>query len=315
MKRISLALVAAAALVGAAACGDSTGPNTGSLDLSPAYSTVTLGFENVASTFNGGMPGEPWAPEPMGGMDGMGGHHMGGPRMGGGPMDGGLMGGGLGPMFLGGFGFDFGHGRHGDDHLNTANCSFNASSGRVECAAETRNGLTIVRSAAYSDASGTPQSAFDSLTTNTINTRITVSGTVTRRDSAVSTVSNSSDRTVTGLAKGSTQRTINGTSAGRETTVGKDSLGTFTAVRTVGDTTKNVVIPAPSAGSPPPFPSSGTVIRAMQATVTWASRSQSTSRREVITYNGSATANLVITQDGVTKNCTISLPRGRPVCQ
>lgn len=37
-------------------------------------------------------------------------------------------------------------------------------------------------------------------------------------------------------------------------------------------------------------------------------------RREVITYDGSATAKVIITENGTTKNCTIALPRGRPSC-
>jgi len=34
-----------------------------------------------------------------------------------------------------------------------------------------------------------------------------------------------------------------------------------------------------------------------------------------ITYNGSATATITITQDGTTKTCTLPLPHGMPVCQ
>ena len=37
-------------------------------------------------------------------------------------------------------------------------------------------------------------------------------------------------------------------------------------------------------------------------------------RREVITYDGSATAKIVITQDGTTKTCSLPLPRGMPTC-
>ena len=37
-------------------------------------------------------------------------------------------------------------------------------------------------------------------------------------------------------------------------------------------------------------------------------------RREVVTYNGTATASLVITQDGTTKTCTLPLPHGKPSC-
>ena len=39
------------------------------------------------------------------------------------------------------------------------------------------------------------------------------------------------------------------------------------------------------------------------------------SRREVITYDGTSTAKVVITKDGATKNCTMPLPFGRLQCQ
>lgn len=224
-----------------------------------------------------------------------------------------MMGGGLGDLFLGhGFGPGFGHGRFGDSILN--NCSFDAASGRVVCAAETHDGLTVNRSLAFTTASGMAQSAFDSLTTNTINTKIAVSGTITRRDSAVSTVNHASDRTVSGLATGSTQRTVNGTSAGRETTTGADTAGTFTVTRTMGDTILNVVVPVQASSTTPVYPTAGKVIRSAQATVTRSSGTTSTSRREVVTYDGSSTAKVEITQDGVTKSCTVELPRGRLVC-
>jgi hypothetical protein len=64
------------------------------------------------------------------------------------------------------------------------------------------------------------------------------------------------------------------------------------------------------------YPTAGTVIRAMSATVTVSGQSPSTSsRREVITYDGSATAKVVITQDGTTQNCTLPLPHARLTCQ
>jgi hypothetical protein len=34
----------------------------------------------------------------------------------------------------------------------------------------------------------------------------------------------------------------------------------------------------------------------------------------VVTYDGTATAKVVITRDGTTRNCTVALPRGRPSC-
>ena len=121
------------------------------------------------------------------------------------------------------------------------------------------------------------------------------------------------DRTVSGLASTSTQRTVNGTSAGTEATTGKDSAGTFSVARVIGDTTAGIVIPI--ASGKPSYPTAGSVIRSMRATITYTGKTPTTaSRREVVTYDGSATAKLVITRDGVTKNCTIALPRGRPAC-
>lgn len=271
-----------------------------------AFSSVLLGFNNAASSFAGGPDGgaAAWAPAGRGpGHDG--GH---------GPMGRDMLGGGLGDLFLGqGFGPHFGHGRFGDTSLPDR-CMFNAATGRVACPTETRNGLTIDRSVAFADAAGAVQAAFDSTTTNTVNSRVSVSGTVTRRDNATSTVQHASDRTVSGLAAGSAQRTINGTSAGNETTTGTNADGAFTVTRVMGDTTKNVVIPVPT-GDARPYPVTGSVTRSMQVTITRAGETTTSTRREVITFDGSDTARLVITRDGETKTCTLPLPRGRPTCQ
>ncbi len=220
--------------------------------------------------------------------------------------------GGIGDDFLGGaFGPGFGRGPFGHDSL-PGQCTFSPQTGRVTCAPQTVNGLTILRSAAYTTAAGTAQSAIDS-TTNTVNTRTEVSGMTARRDGDTSTVNHTSDRTVTGLAKGSTQRTVNGKSVGREATRGTNKQGHFTASRLAGDTTSGVVIPVVSSGVS--YPTAGTVIRAMTATVTYDGQSPATStRREVVTYDGSATAKVVITQDGTTKSCALPLPHGRLTC-
>ena len=118
---------------------------------------------------------------------------------------------------------------------------------------------------------------------------------------------------MTGLASTATQRTVNGTSAGTETTTGKDTAGTFTVARVIGDTTSGIIIPITSGR--PTYPTAGSVIRSMKVTLTYTGKTPaSSSRREVVTYDGTATAKLVITQDGTTKKCTIPLPRGRPTC-
>jgi len=134
-----------------------------------------------------------------------------------------------------------------------------------------------------------------------------------RRDNDTSFVHDSSDRTVTGLAPGKKQRTVNGVSRGMETIHGTNSTGSFVAIRTIGDTVTGVVIPVKVDSAT--FPTAGKVIRAAQVTVTYSGQSPTTSsRREVVTYDGSDTATIVITQDGTTKNCTMPLPHGRMVC-
>ena len=298
MKTLLQRCAAAALGLTAIACLDTTTPTNDFLSISDALVTLPAGFTTTNNSFapSDGNEGAFMAP-------GRRGDHHGGR---------GMMGGGMGPDFLGGIGFGrgFGVGPFGGGIL-TGDCTFSSASGRVTCAPVDNHGLSITRSASYKKADGTVQSAPDS-TTNTINVQISASGTVTRRDSAVSTVSSSSDRTVSGLAVGSTQRTVNGTSKGQESTTGTNSDGAFTATRLVGDTTSGLVIPVESGR--PTYPTAGTVIRSMHATFTVAGATTTHDRREVITYNGSATASITITQDGTTRTCTLPLPHGRPDC-
>lgn len=316
--RTNLSVLAGVALV-AAACGDPMSANERALlsrtNLSSAFETVPVGYTSANTTYNSSGEGQgPMMP----GMPGFGlGDHMGrgpgGMDMGGGM--GPMMGGGLGDDFAGGRGLgpDFGHGHHGDPSAMNSSCAYDATAKRAICTPVTQNGLTVNRSLAWYDAAGAAQSAFDSLKTDVINTKVTVTGTMTRRDSSTSTISNSSDRTVSGLAQGSTKHTVNGTAAGNEVTTGKDTAGTFTATRSAADTVKSVIVPV--ADTTKRYPTGGTIIRVMTISVKRASGTTNSSRREVVTYDGSATAKMVVTQDGTTKTCTIPLPMGRPTCQ
>lgn len=326
MKRSFLRVLASSAALAGVACSDSViGPGE-SASLLDAFVPALAGYSNTQSSFSDGTDG------------GMTGGPLGGPRHGrhrGG--DGlGLMGGGLGGAFLGA-GFNAGFGHRPYDAGVVTQCVYSASSGRISCDPVTRHGLTIVRSVAYTDASGASQSAYDESTTNTINTQLQVSGTVVGRfrrprgrhhfgDGSplgisvagevlndTTTVEYASNRTVGGLADASTERTVSGASAGEERTVATDSIGRFTLVRIAGDTITGVVIPVPTAGRP--YPTAGTVIRSMRVTLTYDGQSPASStRREVVTYDGSTTASVVITQDGETVSCSLPLPRGRLSC-
>jgi hypothetical protein len=330
-------------LVGAA-CAELTNPTQSSLTpsaLTGAFSTVPVGYGDLTSSFVGtAASGVPSA-----------GFWLGGGRNG--SMERrALMGGGLQGSFSG-EGGGFGRGLAGPFGGGlSCTSTFNAATGRVVCETVTQNGLTIARSAQYRNAAGTIQQAFDS-TTNSVNIQSAVTGTVTYTPpdsgsgddrgrhrgpgggracwgdgrgtgglllgdtativSATTTVNNASERTVTGLASGSTQRTVSGTSRGQESTTGESSRGTFTATRVAGDTTLALVIPVSTSGQS--YPTAGTVVRAMQASVTYTGQAAtSVSRREVITYDGSATAKVVITENGTTRNCTRPLPRGELSC-
>src|SRR6185312_9835943 len=107
-----------------------------------------------------------------------------------------------------------------------------SSTGRVSCPDQTFGGLTIKRSFAYLDGAAKAQPAPDTLT-NSVNTQVSVTGSIVTRDKKdTTTVDSSSDRTVAGLLKTSTSRTVNGKSGSTETTVGTNRSGSkFTTTR------------------------------------------------------------------------------------
>jgi len=309
LKQIPLRILfvaGAAAFIAACASDNSTSP-VASSEAAAALMTAPISFDQLNTSFVGDSdPTDGFTPWHQGDGDqnrfGPGWHEF--------------MGGGLGEGFIGGIGFGpaFGRGPFGDWDDSDA-CAFSTTTNRVECTRTNRQGITVTRSFSFLDVSGAVQQSFNRITTNTVNVTTSTSGTRLHHDDEdTTTVNASSDFTVAGLASGSTQRTVAGKSAGTESTKGIKDNGAFTALRTAGDTITGLVIPIQDGR--PTFPTAGTIIRSMQAVVTLAGQTPSTSsRREVITYDGSATAQVVITHDGVTKNCTKPLPHGRLTCQ
>ncbi len=318
------------------ACMDTTNSGSSLLlaSLSASLSTVPLGYGDLSSSYVGA---------PLDNKEGAG-FWLGGGREGGFDRSA-LMGGGLQDNFAGAVPFtrrDGGHGPFAGGLRCTA--AVNTATGFITCTDTTRNGVTLTRSAKYTTTAGTVQPAFDTLTTNTVVIQTMAKGTVTYDSAsdgagpgrerhwgrgrgpggrllgdtstiltATTTLNSASSRTTTGLASGSTQRTVNGASSGSETTVGTSSLGSFSASRTVGDTTTGLVIPVVTGTTS--YPSAGSVIRSMTASIQYAGQSAvSLTRREVISYDGSATAKVVITENGAIKTCTRPLPRGPLSC-
>jgi hypothetical protein len=285
---------------------------------------VPLGFSEVQSSFPAEATPTLWLPNPRGAALGI--------RI----MMATMVGGGLHDSFTGALAFGQLSGDAGPFAAFRCSGSFNPATGRFECETVARNGLTIVRSVQYRNSAGDVQPSYDRETTNSVNVKTEVTGTVTfSRDSsrggpgprfhgrilgdssrvlsATTVVEHSSERTVAGLAAGSTQRTVSGTAWGEEQTTGVSTRGNFTAVRQVADTTEGLVVPV--RGDRPPIPTAGRVVRVLRAVVTYEGQSPVTaSRREVIVFDGSNTAKVTITHNGVTKNCLLPLPRGRLTC-
>lgn len=321
MKNI-LRLTAVAAL---AACADfGSTPSADVAGAVAAFQSVPAGFSATSNSFDAaGDLGEAFQPhrgdgsfaDPLGSEQrgrnrGRGGDPGGAGRPG---MFGFLMGGGIDRAFLGEIGFGPGKGR-GPFRIDSvgSSCVFSSSTGVVTCGPITRGGLTIVATARITTAGGAAQAKIDS-TTDKVVLASEVTGSKTRRDSVVSTIAHQSNRTITGLAAGSTHRTVDGTSVGTETTTGTTDAGAFTAIRTVNDTTTGIVVPL--AEGRPTYPTAGRISRNMSVTVAVDGATTTHTRSEVVTYDGSATATVVVTQDGMTKSCTLPLPKGRLSCQ
>jgi hypothetical protein len=329
-----------AALMATTACQESTGTTASALTraaLTAALSSVPVGYGDLATSYVGTTT----AAASSAGLWIGGGREASFNR-------GDLMGGGLHDSFSGSVGFLSRGGQRGPfgGGAGCTTSSFDAATGRLLCADVTINGVTASRSAQYLTTAGAVQQAFDTLTTNSVNVQSKVTGTINfsaAADSATSSdrgkncwgrgrgnvgrllgdtstiltattaINSSSNRTTTGLASGSTQRTVNGASAGQESTTGTSSRGSFTATRTVGDTTSGLIIPVVTGTTS--YPTAGTVVRSIQATLKYATEDAvSLARREVVTYDGTTTAKVTITENGTTKSCTRALPRGALTC-
>jgi len=325
MSRSTQQLLAIVAVSAAAACSDLNVPNGDLVLLGPAFQTIPAGFSANSNSFDAsGDAGEAFMPVGLagigfhGGPGGPGGNDRGkgGHGFGDGGIRGLLMGGGLAPEFKGVIGFGKGKGRgpFGSFTLPST-CTFSSTTGVVTCPAVDKGGLTVNTSYVFKDTTGAAQAAFDTTSTNSVNVKTTVAGTRTTRDgNATMTVEHSSDRTVAGLAPGKTSRTINGTAKGTETTEGTNKEGIdFTAERVASDTTTNLVIPI--VDGKPTIPTSGVVIRNMKVTITKEGEAAVTkTRREKVTFDGTNVIAIEITQDGVTKNCTLTLPGRNMSC-
>lgn len=310
LRKRSLVALSASFLIALGACADS-GPTAAEEAaetlLADAMLSTPVGFSATENSFAEDSENDSWRPvrRRMAGRGGPFGSAFGT----------GFMGGGLGSEFSNGEAFKAGRSRGPfRGRVNPENCTFNEIAQRLDCTPESiREGLTVERWVIYTDLDGNVQREPDG-TTFSRESNATVTGTVTVRDSATRTVNHASNRLITGLQDGSTQRTIDGVSSGEVTTTGFVPAGAFTSQRVIADTTSGVIVPVTDEGRS--YPIAGTIVRSIQVSVTVAGGDAETaSWKEVLTYDGSDTATLVITRNGETRTCSVPLPVGRPVCQ
>jgi hypothetical protein len=197
-------------------------------------------------------------------------------------------------------------------------CRYNEGEGRWVCPPVTRDGLTFLRSFAYSDADGNPMRRFDPLLTAAVNTRNAVSGT-TQRDNATVRIRSAGELTISGLLGEETTRIFDGREVGRRETNLVTDQGTATAVLEFANKTEAVVVPVvrQTAGVAPTrqWPLSGQIIRTHVVTTTRNGETRTERWKETTTFNGTAIVPVVIVSSRGTRNCERNLETRALTCE
>lgn len=196
---------------------------------------------------------------------------------------------------------------------NQRACAYDAASGRHTCPVFTVEGMTMTHSYAILDASNRPMERYSASLTAAMNFRRTVDGTLngTRGGAPWSvTRHHARDYTVSGLAGEETTRTWNGTGSSADTSSHGGERGARTYIATGTHVTTNVVFAVPRSANR--WPRSGTIERTVSgsATVTPAGGTAQTrpfARTVRVTFDGDATAQLVVTGANGTATCTLDL--------
>ena len=178
--------------------------------------------------------------------------------------------------------------------------AFNAA--RWDCTRELPLRLTVDRTCVFKDAQGNVQTAYDPVTTASVNISVTIDGSIDRNHLSA-TIHRTHDLVVTGLAGAETQRTWNGTGSGTLSAVHERSDGsTRTYSVSSASTITNVVVPVPRTLTS--WPLSGSIHRVI--TLTKADNSQVT-RDVTITFNG--TQNVTVNVNGETYDFDLTTRR------
>ncbi|HEY5062225.1 MAG TPA: hypothetical protein VII52_11860 [Gemmatimonadaceae bacterium] len=166
-------------------------------------------------------------------------------------------------------------------------CTYSSATARFTCPDVVKNGLTLSRSAAFTDASGTAMSHYNDTTTATANFQITVSG-VHPTMLGADTISRKRNMTTTGLLGHETTRTWNGTGTRSDGGYAQDTAKVRTYHTSDTVTFSSVVVKLPRSQNP--WPLSGTITRQISGTggvvAGTTTRTFSVTKTVTITFNG-----------------------------
>jgi hypothetical protein len=174
-------------------------------------------------------------------------------------------------------------------------CTLNTVTDVFTCAPTTNDGITLIRSFEFFDASGEPMTQFNDSTTASANVSTTEAG-VRPSATGADTISGSRNMSATGLLGTNTTRTWNGTGSHTDGGYYTDSAATRTYDLSYASTFTNIVVTLPRSSNP--WPTSGTITRQVNGTATVIkgskTKSITISRSVTITFNGSEVASMTV---------------------
>ncbi|HSJ65033.1 MAG TPA: hypothetical protein VK922_14170 [Gemmatimonadaceae bacterium] len=186
-------------------------------------------------------------------------------------------------------------------------CTFDGATESFVCPSRTHNGFTHTRSYRLFDEAGSPQSAYDPVTTASATFTSAMSGSATH-DAFSATFTRQRTFTVSGLEGDETTHTWNGTgTATHSRTHHGDGSLTRSYAMTSSTTVTSVVLPFPQ--SPGSWPLSGTIVRQVSFTRDGAGPGRAGTRTVTVTFNGTQFVPMMVNQ----RAFTLDLATGRPV--
>ena len=193
--------------------------------------------------------------------------------------------------------------------LGLARCSYAAASQSFVCTTFSSKGVAIDQTFTLLTAAGGKQSAFDAATTDAINAKTTMLGTLSENGTTLD-VDAQQNLTLSGLVSG--PRTLNGGSTTKLKGIIADIFGSSSIDATLTTTITNLVIPDQTAAGAKPWPSSGTIVVESSVVVGGAAIP---AIRIAMDFSGTSTVNVNRTGPGGTQVCKMDLAKPDQGCQ